>query len=210
MAIIHPISKSKLADRVIRILQAGKILVENRITSRDAMLAVAHARDQAILEVFMQRKASFEHDLPFDFLVEKTIAAEKVDNKPYHLATLPTRGLSLLSHNQGIFLVTLENDPSQEIFPVTNSHRTMFVGQPALDMENDPYYVPFQQELRVYGIETDSCNLLVQYVQAGEYFTENEFFCIPAELQDTVVAKAIEMLAPQLSQEDVITDAKNP
>jgi len=204
----HPISKGKLAERVTRALQAGKILVENRVTKRDAALAVAQARDQAILEAFMQRKSVMEHTMPFDFLVEKVVSAKKEKNN--HIATLPTRGLSLLSHNQGIFLVTLEKDPTQEIYPVTNSHITMFRGQPALDMENEMFYSPFQQKLRIYGLESDECNLIVQYVQAGEDFDNDEFFCIPPELQDTVVNKAVQMLAPQLGEEDTITDAKNP
>jgi hypothetical protein len=208
MAVIHNISKSKLADRVTRLLNAGKTLVENRVTTRDAQLAVAQARDQAILEAFMQRKAIGEHDMPFDFLVEKVITLE--DKGRYSLGTLPTRGLSLLSHNAGIFLVTLEEDISKEIYPVTNSHLTMYVNQPALQMEGEMYYVPFQDKLKVYGVEKDGCKIIVQYVQSGEYFTENEFFCLPAELQDTVVAKAVQILSGQLGMEDPITDAKNP
>lgn len=208
MATQHPISKAKLADRVIRILNAGKVLVENRVTSRDAMLAVAQARDQAILEAFSQRKAMGEHDMPFDFLVEKVVVAEK--RKNYFVAKLPTRGLSLLSHNQGIFLLALEEDPSKEIYPVTNNHITMYQGQPALAMEGEMTYYPFQDELRIYGLEKDGCRLTVHYIQAGEYFGEDDFFCIPPELQDTVVARAVQILSPQLGMEDPIVDAKNP
>lgn len=205
----HPISKSKLADRVVRTLNAGKVLVENRVTSRDAMLAVAHARDQAILEAFMQRKAIGEHSMPFDFLTESVVTAENVEGKNYRLAKLPARGLSLLSHNQGIFLVALDNDPSQEIYPVTNSHLTMYAGQPALAMEGEMYYIPFHDTLKVYGLEKD-CSLIVQFVKAGEYFTEDEFFCISPSMQDDVVRRAVEMLSAQLGQEDTFTDAKNP
>jgi hypothetical protein len=205
MATPHPISKSKLAERVLRILNAGKITVETRVTQRDCELAVSQSRDESIVEYFAAKKSAGETTMPFDFLVERTITAEKRGNK--HVATLPTRPLSIIGRNKSIFLVTLESDPSAEIFPTGVSHNTMFSGQPALNMEGEMYYTPFEQEIRIYGMEADGCKLDVMYVQSGEYFTSDEFFCIAPELQDSVVQKAIQMLAPQMGQEDRITDA---
>ena len=69
---------------------------------------------------------------------------------------------------------------------------------------------PMVDTLRIWGLETDSCNIIVQYVQVGEQFDADEYFALPAELIDTVVSKAVKMLSLQLSNEDTFTDAKNP
>ena len=208
MATPHPISLSKIGERVRRILSAGKDLVENRVTQRDAELAVAEARDESILEYLGQLKAAGEPAMPFDFISEKTVAAEKTGK--FHKATLPTRPLAMGGKGNGIFTVVLEEDPTHEIYPTTISHNTMFKGQPALNMEGDAYYTPFEDTLRIYGLETDSCNIIVQYVQVGEQFDADEYFAVPAELIDTIVAKATKMLSIQLGMEDTYTDAKNP
>jgi hypothetical protein len=208
MATPHPISLSKIGERVKRLLSAGKDLVENRVTQRDAELAVAEARDESIVEYLGQLKAAGEPAMPFDFISEKTVTAEKSGN--LHKATLPTRPLSIGGKASGIFTVVFEEDPSHEIFPTTISHNTMFKGQPAENMESDAYYTPFEDTLRIWGLETDSCNIIVQYVQVGEQFDADEYFAVPPELIDTIVAKAVKMLSMQLSQEDPFTDAKNP
>jgi hypothetical protein len=207
MATNNPVSKAKIGDRVLRILNAGKDTVENRVTDRDAMLAVAQARDESIWELLSQKKSIGELDTPFDILSEKEVNA--TDEGNYHKAVLPTRPMAL-KDGRGIFLVTLKADPTTEIYPTTVSHNTMYSGQPALQMEGDMYYTPFEQELRIYGLETTNCPLIVQYVQVGEEFGNDEFFAIPPELQETVVKKAVQILSNQLSLEDPITDAKNP
>lgn len=204
----HPISKEKLAERCVRIVNGGKTLTENKVTIQDAMLAVAQARDQAVLEVISARKAVGEHDVPFDLLTEKTITA--VPERGYHVAHLPTRGLSILSHNMGIFAVFPESDPSNEIFPVSNNHERLYSRQPALNMEGAMFYVPFQQRLRIYNFESsEECPIIVQYFQAGEDFTEDEFFCIAPEMQDSVVAKALQVLGyQQQAPQDFSTDSR--
>ncbi len=208
MATPHPVSLSKLGERVLRMLNAGKTLVETRATQRDANLAIAEARDEAIVRYVNELRASGEPAMPFDIISEKIVVAENTGN--YHKAQLPTRPLSIGGHGSGIFTVILESDPAKEIFPATISHNTMFRGQGALTMEGDPYYTPFEDTLRIYGIEKDNCSLIVQYVQVGEQFGEDEYFAIPPELIDGVVQQAYTMLSPQLGTEDPITDSKNP
>ena len=204
----HPISKEKLAERCVRIVNAGKDVVENKVTIQDAMLAVAQARDQAVLEVISARKSVGEHDVPFDLLTEKTIPA--TPNKGHHVAHLPTRGLSILSHNMGIFAVFPESDPSEEIFPVSNNHQRLYSRQPALNMEGVVFYVPFQQRITIYNLPSDQeCPIIVQYFQAGEDFEDDEFFCIAPEMQDNVVRKALEILGIQeQATEDFATDSR--
>lgn len=204
----HPISKSKLGERVLRIINAGKNVVENKVTIQDAMLAVAQARDQAVLEVMSARKAAGEHDVPFDFLTEKTVEAKPKGQ--VHVTHLPTRGLSLLSHNSGIFAVFPEGDPSNEIFPVTNSHERLYSRQPALNMEGAMFYVPFHQRLTIYNLNSsETCPIIVQYFQAGEDFKDDEFFCIAPEMQDSVVRKALELMGVQeQAQQDFATDSR--
>lgn len=202
------ITLGKLAERCLRILNAGKDTTEQRVKQQDCVLAVAQARDYVLYEFISSRKAIDEHDFPFDILTEVEVTAVK---KPqFHLATLPARGLSLFSHNSGIFAVYPSNDVSDEIIPTTNNFLRMYKRQPAREMEGQAFYVPFGQELKIYGFGGgENCNIIVQYVKAGEYFTEDEPFKIPPELQDAVVTKAMTILQNQLGQEDPLADAKN-
>jgi hypothetical protein len=143
----HPVSKYKLGERVLRILNAGKDTVEQKVKQQDAELAVAQARDESLFRFMSLRKAQGEHDFPFDILVEKEITAIKV--KDHYEAELPTRGLSLFSHNSGIFAVFPTENISLEIIPASNNHQRLYLNQEAFAMENMPYYVPFQKRLRI-------------------------------------------------------------
>ena len=170
------------------------------------MLAISHAREAAIVELLTLRKNMGEPTTPFDILTEEEIPTVKERN--YTTATLSGRAVSLLPYSTGIYLVAHADDISNEIIPTRVSHNALFSGQDSRSMEGSAYYSPFDQELRIFQFAGD-CDVLVQYVKAGEYFTEDEDFKIPAGLQDQVVKMAIEILMNQQKEEDMFTDAKN-
>jgi len=197
------ITRKKLGERVYRILGGGSTKPELKIKIQDAMLAVSQSRDQAILELFYEKKAQDEHTFPYDILSEFTLEVEN------GVINLPRRGLSVLKHNSGIYRVsTLDSDNPEEIIPVSTGFKTLYAKQASIGLEGNPYYSPFQDQLRVTGV-ADGCKVLVEMVVAGEYFDDNEFFCIPPELENEVVRNAIETLTIMYNaMEDVATDSR--
>ena len=200
---MNPISKKKLGERVQRVLNAGVTKPELKIHVRDAMLAVAQARDEAILQMFYEKKSMGEHTFPFDILSEFTLTVENSEIK------LPKRGLSILKHNSGIYRVaTTKCDDPEELIPTRYGFNTLFKNQPSNALEGRPSYFPFQDILRTNGIE-DGCEVLVTMVVAGEEFGEDEFFCIPPEMEDQVVRTAIQTLTIMVNAtEDLTTNAR--
>lgn len=204
----HDVSKKKLGERVLRIINAGKDTLEQKVKIQDCELAVAQARDKILLDSLMLIKQSEELTyIPLDWLSEKEVIPIKKGD--YLVAKLPSRPLTLFNNNIGIYSVHPTSDDTREIIPVSPNFRRMYARQAAGTMQNKPYYVPYQQELRIYNIKEEDCPITVLYVQAGEYFDSGEFFCIPPELQNDVVVMALEILGYQKqSVEDPITDAK--
>lgn len=199
----HKITLKKLGERAQRIVNAGVSKPELKVDVRDAMLSVAQARDEALLQLFYDKKATGDHTFPFDILSEFTLTVE--DKK----VTLPKRGLSILKHNSGIYrVVTSGCGEEEELLPTPYGFNTLYKNQPSIGLEGRPSYVPFQDQLRVKGVE-DGCKLLVTMVVAGEEFDEDEFFCIPPELENSVVRNAIENLTVMVNaQEDATTNAR--
>lgn len=203
---VTEISRKRIADEVLRIVNAGKTLTEEKVKTQDCLVAVDRARDRVIYNAFLSKRSVGDHSMPFDFLVEKSITPK--EKKNYFEAKLPTRAISLLTNNTGIFQVVLENDPTIEVIPATNNHRTLYRNQAAGSVEGQPFYVPFHDTLRIYNIEKN-CPILAQYIQASTFFTDTEFYCVPPELIDDIVKIAAQELMPQRQQpEDNITDAK--
>jgi len=205
---VNEISKGKIAERVLRVLNSGKDTVEQKVKQQDAELAVSQARDKALFLYMSLRKSEGFHDFPMDILVEKEITATRVGS--IHTARLPSRPLSLFSGNTGIHAIFPLNDVSLEIIPASSNHQRLYYNQEAFSMEGMPYYVPFQQDLKIYNFEGGKeCKVLVQYIQAGEAFTSDEYFCVPPEIIDDVVSQALQMLGMQKQNaEDRFTDAK--
>ena len=120
---MNPISKKKLGERVYRTLNAGVTKPELKIHIRDAMLAVAQARDFAILSMFYEKKAMGEHTFPFDILSEEERTVENGE------VTIP-RGLSIMKHNAGIYRVVTSNcEEPEELIPTRYGFNTLYKNQ---------------------------------------------------------------------------------
>ena len=204
----HQQSKGKLGERVLRIINAGKDTVEQKVKIQDCELAIAQARDKILLESLnlIQRSEELTY-IPLDWLSEREIAPQKKGN--YLVAELPSRPLTLFNGNLGIYSVHPTSDDTKEIIPAPTNFRRLYARQAAGTMQNKPYYIPHQNQLRIYNIAEEDCPITVLYVQAGEDFTSQEYFCLPPELQNDVVIMALEIMGYQKQAvEDPITDAK--
>lgn len=204
----HPISKTKLAERCLRIMNAGKDTVEQKVKIQDCELAVGQARDKVLLDYITLIKETEESlYIPLDWLTERELTPERKGN--YFVATLPTRPVSLFNNNLGVYSLHPSSDDTKEIIPVLANFRRMYAKQAAGDLQGSPYYTPFQQELRIYNLKEEDCPLMVMYVQAGEEFTSDEYFCVPLEAQEPIVRMALELMGFQSQAvEDPITDSK--
>lgn len=204
----HPISLTKLGERVLRVLNSGKDTVEQKVKKQDAELAVAQARDNILFQYFMERNNSGDFYFPEDTLVQKSFTVTKQKNK--YVGSLPTRYLPLMSAFGGISTIYPENNPEVEILSASINHQRLFANQPAFGMENNPYYTLFQQDVSIYNFEGgDECTLIAWYVQVGEDFDPEEFLAVPSELQEDIVTEALQILNTQKQYiEDRYTDAR--
>jgi hypothetical protein len=199
------ISAGKLGERVQRIINGGSTKPELKIHKRDAILAVAQARDEAITNLFYEKKSLDEHTFPYDIL--STLEVEVKDGE----APLPKRGLSILKHNSGIYRITTACDnpaDAEELIPTPIGFNTLYKNLQGITLGGNPSYQPIEDRIQVQGVE-DGCKLKIEMVLAGEEFTEDEFFCIPADLQNEVVRIAVQTLMIMSEAEhDVISDSK--
>ena len=200
---MESISKKKLGERVFRIMNAGSTKPEVKIHIQDAMLAVGQARDEALTNLFYEKKAMDEHTFPYDILSSFDVTIE--DGK----ATLPKRGLSILKHNSGIYRVFTKNcEYPEELIPTSKGFTTLYKNLDGFQMAGRPTYQPIRNILHIQGL-SDGCELGVEMVVSGEEFTEDEFFCIPPDLQNEVVRIAVQTLSVmQQAMTDIVSDAK--
>lgn len=192
----------RLGERLQRILQGGSTRPELKITLQDCMLAVAQARDKMIVAIVAQNKRDGNHTFPYDIIseVSSTVQGRK--------APLPKRGLSILKHNTGIYRVTTCCDEPVELIPRKRGADTLYSGQEIRDVGGRPTYIPALDHLKVTGVDNGD-ELLIEMVVAGEDFGLDEPFAIPPDLQDDVIASALQIMQTMLGiPEDKITDSK--
>jgi len=198
------ITKQKLGERVQRILSGGSSKPELKIDIRDAMLAVSQARDQLIMQYYYDTKKIDQHSIPYDIISTFKEPVNKDGSKLY--VKLPLRGLSGLSLNNGIYRLT--NDCDEEIIPTRTGFKSLYSEQEGRRLDGRPTYYPKLDKCYLSGVD-ESCEITIEMIVAGEEFDEDEFFCIPADLQEAVVMQAIKVLSTQRQiPEDQITNAK--
>lgn len=196
------ITIGKLGERVQRIVNGGSTKPELKIHKRDAILAVAQARDEAITNLMYEKKAMDEHTFPYDILSTLETTVENGE------AVLPKRGLSILKHNSGIYRISTQ-DGLQELIPTTIGFNTLFKGLQGKLLGGNPSYQPIGKKIQVSGI-ADGCKLRIEMVVAGEEFEEDEFLPIPSDLQNRVVQIAVQTLSIMMqAQEDLVTDSRS-
>jgi hypothetical protein len=186
-------------------VNGGSTKPELKVHIKDAMLAVAQARDELVTNLIYERKANDDHSIPWDVLSTLEVTLENGE------AVLPKRGLSILKYNEGIYRVyTADKNPkdAEEVIPTPIGFNTLYKGLDGIILGGRPRYQPIGGKIQVQGVE-DGCKLKIDMIVAGEEFDEDEMFAIPADLQNKTVNLAVQTLIVMLNaQHDIVTDAK--
>lgn len=200
------ITAGKIAEEVRNVLSGGEGKPEVVPTRRQALYAVQQARNKVIFDFMWAMKGAGEHTVPFDLIDEKEVELLPYKDNAMYIP-LENRVLSGLPKNIGLFQLTTNDFPPQEIIPAPPSFLTLYQNQNSFSMEGNPYYIPVKDNLYVYGIGGKGCKLNMRAIFAGETYGEHDFFCITPEMETDVVEMAIKMLGLMREiPEDRITD----
>jgi len=215
------ITKRKLAEQALRIIQGGAIRDDAEIDIREIMMNIEQERDKLVQqEIFQSLQISGGYgatSINGAFVTSYVLNVETDNIKDMKFSKLPVTPISLPS-DMGVVQVSFVQDQYKPFMRVSTGQLGLYSGMPSENalgrvgffIENSLEFSQesFQGTKIFYNKGMKNCNkeVLVKIVTVSEDIASDDIFPITPEMQSTIVRNVVELYS---IMRNAISDEQN-
>lgn len=202
------ITKSLLAEQVLRILSGGDISRDSSVTYQEVILAINQMRDKLVREDVWARRAAGDDDINGEYLSRYCVDVECDSKTGQYFSTLPVRPINL-HRDKGVYKVSYVKDPSTAFVPSTATAAGLYKGLEAETMNGRKSYYLEADKIFYENVTGEDLlkQVLVVMVASSSEIGEDDEFPIPADKEADVIQYVVQLYSTQKQRpEDNIND----
>lgn len=202
-------SKKQLAEQVIRFLSGGNTTNDEELDLRELILYVSQALASIVRIRYYQNKAEGDDYINGLFIYSfKNVLVQKDEDLNQYYAELPASTMDL-PNDSAVHFVGYMQDQSKPIRRVPNGFIGISDGLSAGYLEGNSGFYVEGRNIYIVNIKKgeDPCKLLIKLVVAFGDIDEDKEIFMPLDVQDEIIAKAVQLYGVQKqSPKDVLND----
>tara|TARA_R110001583_G_scaffold83165_3_gene219864 strand:- start:714 stop:1373 length:660 start_codon:yes stop_codon:yes gene_type:complete len=200
------ITKRKLAEQALRIIQGGAIRDDAEIDIREVMMNIEQERDKLVRQELFQLLQMGENYISGSFVTSYNVSVETDNVKDMYFSKIPVTPLSL-PNDMGVVQVSFIQDQYNPFIRMNTGQLGLYHGMPSESalgkvgffIENS---LEFSQEsaqgTKIFynkGMKKKDCNkeILVKVVTVSEDIAPDDIFPVSPEMQAVIVRNVVEL-----------------